>query len=219
MRMKMRGRITFLCLLAIVLFLCSPGHNLPSEPQSHTIGSCPIFGLLVSLIFFFCSTVFNQICTQPVLILGITLVLVENISLVLVLPLPPGPPGPIFSAYASSSGRHPFPWCITCITELEIICKFAESVFWSIYGINEDVGLSTDPWGIPPVTDFHLNVVTIWMWPSNQFLVQLIGNLSNSYISVLEMRMLWSTVLNAMQKSRYMMSVALRLSTGVLTLL
>jgi len=143
--MKMRGRITFLCLLAIVLFLCSPGHNLPSEPQSHTIGSCPIFGLLVSLIFFFCSTVFNQICTQPVLILGITLVLVENISLVLVLPLPPGPPGPIFSAYASSSGRHPFPWCITCITELENICKFAESVFRSIYGINEDVGLSTDP--------------------------------------------------------------------------
>ena len=78
---------------------------------------------------------------------------------------------------------------------------------------------STDPWGTPLVTNLHLDIkpltTTLWMQLSNQFLIHLTVHPSNPYLSNLERRVLWVTLLKGLQKSRWMTSIAFPLSTDV----
>jgi len=114
-------------------------------------------------------------------------------------------------------------WCV-CTTQLGVICKLAEgalNLVMSLMKILNSTGPSMDPSGTPPVTNLHLDIkpltTTLWLQPSNQFLIHPTVHPSNPYLPNLERRMLWGTVLKALQKSRQITSIALPLSTDAVT--
>ena len=102
-------------------------------------------------------------------------------------------------------------WCVSCTTQLGVICKLAEgaldpTVCVSLMNILHSAGPNIDPRGTPIVTILHLDIdpltATLWLRPSNRFLIHPTVHPSNPYLSNLERRMLWGTVLKALQKSR-----------------
>ena len=91
----------------------------------------------------------------------------------------------------------------------------------SLVKILKSVCPSTDPWGIPLVTDLHLDIepltTTLWVRSHNLFLIyqtvhRHTHTKKNPYLSNLERWILGRTMSKASLKSRQMLTVALTLS-------
>jgi len=91
----------------------------------------------------------------------------------------------------------------------------------SLIKISNRTGLSIDPWGTPLVTGHQLVLTpfttTLWNRPSSQFLTQPKVYLSKPWAASFSRRILSETVLKALLKSSYTMSIAFLSSIGWVT--
>jgi len=145
---------------------------------------------------------------QPLLIVGVAPTQVQDPALGLVEPHEVHTAPLLDLVQVPLDGMLSF-WLVNCTAQLGVICKLAEgtlSLTMSLMKILNNSGPSMDPWGTALVTSIHLDIkpltTTLWLRPSNQFLIHQTVHPSNPYLSSLERRMLWGTVSKALQMSR-----------------
>ncbi|PKU44015.1 hypothetical protein llap_5686 [Limosa lapponica baueri] len=151
----------------------------------------------------------NPFIPHPILIPGVALSQVQDPALGLV-ELHEVHMGPLLELVQApmdgiQSLRHD-----NCTTQFLCHPHLGESVLNpTVYVMNEVFGQCWSQYGpqeSPLVTDLHLDIelftTTLWMQPSNQFLIHQTVHPSNPYLSNLERRMLWETMSKALQESR-----------------
>ena len=201
-----RGRIPSLDLLAMLL-LTQPGISWPSGLRVHIVGSCPAFHPPVP------PSPSQQGCSQSL----------HPPACIDSGDCPHTDAGPCPWPYWTSRGSHrPSSWACPGPSGWHLIARACQlhhtawchlQTCWgytqwntkSLMKIFKSTGPSMDPWGTLLITDLHLDTepltTTLWMRPSNQFLIHWTVQPSNPYFPNLERRILWDTMSRALQKS------------------
>ena len=113
-----------------------------------------------------------------------------------------------FLSLSRSHWMASLPSSISNTPQLRVTRKLAEGALdptMSLTKLSTSPSPNTDCWGTPFVTNLHLDIeswtATLWMPPSNQFLIHQTVHPSNPYLSNFKRWNLWGTVSNALQKS------------------
>ncbi|KAK4820500.1 hypothetical protein QYF61_000079, partial [Mycteria americana] len=149
-----------------------------------------------------CRAALNSFIPEPILILGVAPTRVQDLALGLVEPHEVHM-GPLLKLVQVPLNGISSLRCVNRTTQLGVTCKLAEGALDpTVYVIDEilnSTGPNTHPGGTPLVTDLHLDIepltTMLWMRPSNQFLIHRTVHPSNPYLSNLERRMLWGTIM------------------------